>query len=320
MPRIVILDGLAVNPGDLSWAPVEALGEVTVHEVTPPALTVARAAGAEVLLTNKTRLGEAELAALPSCRYIGVLATGTNVVDLAAAARRGVVVTNVPAYSTASVAQATFALLLELTHHVGHHAETVRAGRWSRHRDFCYWDHPLIELDGLVLGLVGLGHIGRAVAAIGHAMGMRVIAYAPRPPAARPEWVRLAGLEEVFRESDVLSLHCPLTAENAGMVNAERLRLMKPTALLLNTARGGLIDEAALAEALNAGRLAGAGLDVLSSEPPPADNPLLQARNCLITPHLAWATRRARERLMATAAGNLKAFLDGRPVNVVAPP
>ena len=320
MPRIVILDGLAGNPGDLSWAPVEALGEVTVHEVTPPDQTVARGAGAEVLLTNKTRLGEAELAALPACRYIGVLATGTNVVDLAAAARRGVVVTNVPAYSTASVAQATFALLLELTHHVGHHAETVRAGRWSRHRDFCYWDHPLIELDGLVLGLVGFGHIGRAVAAMGHAMGMRIMAYAPRPPAERPEWVRLAELEEVFRESDVLSLHCPLTAGNAGMVNAERLRLMKPTALLLNTARGGLIDEAALAEALNAGRLAGAGLDVLSVEPPPPENPLLQARNCLITPHLAWATRQARKRLMATAAGNLKAFLDGHPVNVVTPP
>lgn len=320
MVRIVVLDGYALNPGDLSWGGLEALGTVTLHEFTPPELTVQRAVGADVLLTNKTVLPRPVLAQLPHCRYIGVLATGYNVVDLEAATERGIVVTNVPTYGTSSVAQATFALLLELTNHVGHHAQTVRDGRWCRNRDFSYWDRPLTELAGLTMGLVGLGRIGQAVAEIARAFGMDVVAHDPLAEAAPAAWVPRVELEHLFRQCDVVSLHCPLTAGNAKLVNAARLALMKPTAFLLNTARGPLVNEADLAAALNAGRLAGAGLDVLSVEPPSPANPLLQARNCLITPHLAWATRQARQRLMATAVANAKAFLTGQPENVVNPP
>lgn len=315
--RIVVLDGHAMNPGDLSWEPLQRLGTCEIHPRTPPAQVVARAAGAEAVLTNKTELREEHFRELPALKYVGVLATGTNVVELAAARQRGIVVTNVPAYSTPSVAQLTFALLLELTHGVGAHAVGVRAGRWTVSPDFAYWDQPLLELHGLVFGLVGLGQIGRATAAIARAFGMRVLAVA-RPSYQGSEF-EVADLETVFRRADVLSLHCPLTPETRHLVDAATLAWMKPTAFLLNTGRGGLVEEAALAEALNAGRLAGAGLDVLSTEPPRADNPLLSARNCIITPHQGWATRAARARLLEAVVGNLEAFISGRPCNVVNP-
>jgi glycerate dehydrogenase len=253
---------------------------------------------------------------LPRLKYIGILATGTNVVDLAAASESGIVVTNVPAYGTKSVAQTTFALLLELTQQAGHHARTVREGRWSQHSDWCYWDSPLLELDGLTLGIVGLGRIGRAVAEIGAAFGMNIIA-AQHGSNQPPKSVEAVNVETIFRRSDVLSLHCPLTQQTEKLVNTRSLAWMKPTALLLNTSRGLLIDEPALAAALNAGRLAGAGLDVLSVEPPPPDNPLLRAKNCIITPHLAWATRAARSRLMQVAVQNVRSYLRGLPQNCV---
>jgi glycerate dehydrogenase len=311
--HIVILDGLTTNPGDVSWAPLERLGTLVVHDRTPPADVVARAAGADAVLTNKTVLGSAEFAALPGLKYVGVLATGTNVVDVAAARGHGIVVCNVPEYSTPNVVQATFALLLELTNRVGHHDATVHAGRWAACPDFCYWDGDLVELAGLTLGIVGYGRIGRAVAAVGRAFGMRVL-HAGRQPSADPQRV---DVDTLFRESDVVSLHCPLTPENRGMVDARRLGLMKPTAFLINTARGLLVNEADLAAALHAGVIAGAGLDVLSEEPPPTTNPLLAAPNCVITPHVAWATRNARVRLIDVAAANLAAFVAGRPQNVV---
>ena len=314
--RIVVLDGYTLNPGDLSWAELQVLAPCEIHERTPAKQVLARAADAEILLTNKTSLTRAHLGKLPKLRYIGVLATGTNVVDLEAARERGMVVTNVPAYGTASVAQTTFALLLELTQRADHHSRTVHGGKWSQCPDWCYWDYPLIELAGLTLGIVGFGRIGRAVGELGRAFGMQVLAFNQKPKPF-PDWVRSADLETLFRQSDVLSLHCPLTPETTGLVNATRLSWMKPTAFLLNTSRGALVDEAALADALNAGRLAGAGLDVLSAEPPSAGNPLLQAKNCIITPHLAWATRAARARLLKIAVQNVRAFLGGRPENVV---
>src|SRR6266853_2724555 len=295
--KIVVLDGFTLNPGDISWAELQALGDCEIHERAAPADVVRRAAEAEIVLTNKTELTRDHLQALPRLRYIGVTATGTNVVDLAAARQRNIPVTNVPAYGTRSVAQTTLALLLELTQHVGHHAQTVRESRWSRSLDWCYWDTPLIELDGLVLGIVGYGRIGQAVGALGCGLGMSVLAYS-RNKRAASSLVSFVDLETLFRQSDVVSLHCPLSPETKEVVNAERLSWMKPTAFLLNTSRGQLIHEQALAEALNAGRIAGAGLDVLAAEPPPADHPLLRATNCLITPHLAWATRAARFRLM----------------------
>ena len=314
--NIVVLDGYTLNPGDLSWEDLEAIGPCAIYERTPAGEIVARAVDAEILLTNKAELTRQHIQNLPRLKYIGVLATGTNVVDLAAARERGIVVTNVPAYGTSSVAQTAIALLLELTQHAGHHAQTVREGRWTRNVDWCYWDHPLIELDGLAMGIVGFGRIGQTVSNLAAAFGMGVLAYSVRPKPA-PAFVRFVNLESVFRESDIVSLHCPLTAETKNLVNAERLSWMKPTAFLLNTSRGQLIDEPALAGALNSGQIAGAGLDVLSTEPPQAENPLLKARNCIITPHLAWATRAARSRLMKIAVENIRAFLQGRPQNVV---
>ena len=322
MLRLVILDGFTVNPGDLDWSPLAALvgGVFEVHDRTPAVETVARARGAEIVLTNKTVLDRAALEALRSdgLRYVGVLATGFNVVDAAAARALDVVVTNVPAYGTMTVAQATFALLLELTNGVGGQARDVRAGRWARAADWCYYDVPPVELDGLTLGLVGFGAIAQAVARVGQAFGMRVLAH--RRDAGKPSevpGVALVGQEEIFARSDVLSLHCPLTDETRGLVNAERLSRMRPTAFLLNTARGPLVVERDLADALDAGRLAGAGLDVLAAEPPAADHPLISARNCLVTPHVAWAARAARARLLDTATANVRAFLAGRPQNVV---
>ena len=314
--NIVVLDGFTLNPGDLSWDELRSLGPCEICERSAPDEVLLRAVAAEILLTNKTELMREHIQNLPLVKYIGVLATGTNVVDLAAARQRGIPVTNVPAYGTKSVAQTTIALLLELTQHAGHHAAGVRQGRWTRSPDWCYWDFPLIELDGLTMGIVGFGRIGRAVAELVAAFGMRVLtsAHTSKPDAP---FVQLTSLEALLRQSDVVSLHCPLTPETQNLVNAQRLGWMKPTALLLNTSRGGLVDESALAEALNSGRIAGAGLDVLSVEPPPAENPLLRAKNCLITPHLAWATRAARARLLKIAIENIRAFLKGAPQNVV---
>ena len=314
--RIVVLDGFTLNPGDLSWDDLRALGPCEVYDRTPPDALAERSADREILLTNKTVLDRKIIESLERLKYIGVLATGTNVVDLKAATERNVTVSNVPAYGTNSVAQTTMALLLELAMGVGHHSQTVHQGRWSGNPDFCYWDQPLLELNGLTMGLIGLGRIGLTVAQMAHAFGMAVLAYSPKPKAM-PPFVRGAALESVFRESDVVSLHCPLTPDTQGLVNARRLSWMKPTAFLLNTSRGPLVDELALAEALNSGRIAGAALDVLSVEPPPADNPLLRARNCIITPHYAWASHAARKRLMTVAVENVRAFLNGRPQNVV---
>jgi glycerate dehydrogenase len=316
--RIVVLDGHALNPGDLSWSGLESLGSCAVHPRSAPAEIRERAAGAEILLTNKAPLGRELLESLPALRYIGVTATGYNVVDVAAANARGITVTNVPAYGTRSVAQHTLALLLELTQHAGTHGDGVRTGRWARNPDWCYWDSPLVELDGLTLGIVGYGRIGQAVARLGEALGMKVIA-ATSGRSTPPHNVAVVDLDHLFSASDVVSLHCPLTPETRHLVNEARLARMKPTAFLLNTSRGPLVDEAALARALNDGRLAGAGLDVLSQEPPPADHPLLTARNCLVTPHIAWATRAARQRLMHTVVENVRAFLSGHPLNVVRP-
>lgn len=319
--KIVVLDGYTLNPGDMNWQALEALGDCTVYDRTPKELVPERAAGAEIVLTNKVVLGKEQLVQLPQLRYIGVLATGYNVVDVEAARQQNVTVTNVPAYSTASVAQMVFALLLELSQQVGYHARLVREGRWTASDDFCFWDRPLVELDGLALGIVGFGAIGRRVARLARAFGMEVLVHTAHPERYRETVegrdARFVGLDDLFRASDAVSLHCPLTEETRALVDTRRLDLMKPSAFLLNTGRGPLVDEAALAAALNASRIAGAGLDVLSVEPPPDGNPLLQAANCCITPHIAWATRAARQRLMATAVGNVRAFLAGRPQNSV---
>lgn len=316
--RIVVTDGYTLNPGDLSWSELQALGECTVYDRTPAELVAERVAGAKIVLTNKVVFPRELLAELPELRYVGVLATGYNVVDTIAAAERGIIVTNVPNYSTASVAQMVMAHVLNLSGRTAEHAQGVAAGKWTASPDFCYWDWPLVELAGLTMGIVGYGRIGQAVARVAAAMGMNVLVHT-RSGAGRaaPAGMKFVPLEDVLRRSDVLSLHCPLTEETRGLMNARRLAMMKPTALLINTARGPLVDEAALAEALNAGRLAGAGLDVLSVEPPPADNPLLAAKNCFITPHVAWATQAARGRLMSEAVENVRAFLCGQRRNVV---
>ena len=313
---IVILDGYTTNPGDLSWAPLEEIGHVTVYDRTPPAEILNRAKDAEILITNKTVLTEEILAQLPNLRYVGLLSTGTNAVDLKACASRGIAVTNVPGYSTEDVAQLTFGLMLELALHVGHHSQKVRSGAWTASKDFCFWETPLIELAGKTLGIVGYGAIGSRVCEIARAFRMNVLVYT-RTPKALPEGVAAVSLDELFSQADFVSLHCPLTDANAGMINQETLAMMKPGAFIINTARGGLINEAALASALNEGRLAGAGVDVLSTEPPKADNPLLTAKNCIITPHIAWAATDARRRLIGIVAENVKAFLRGEHHNRV---
>ena len=323
--KIVVLDGYTLNPGDLSWDELKALGPsescavpgaLVVYDRTPPDQVVARAKDAEIILTNKTVLDAAVLRQLPRLKYVGVLATGYNVVDIQAARERKIPVTNIPTYGTPSVAQMVFAHVLELTQHVAHHAQTVRDGRWTKSADFCYWDFPLIELKGLTMGIVGYGRIGRETGAVAKAFGMKLLAVevGPRPSGTEAEFVTL---DELFRRSDVVSLHCPLTPETKGLVNAQRLSLMKRTAFLINTSRGPLVEEQALADALNSGRIAGAGIDVLVVEPPSPNNPLLKAKNCHITPHIAWATRAARERLMKTAVDNVRLFLAGGRQNVV---
>ena len=315
--KIVVLDGYTLNPGDLRWDELRALGDCDIHDRLRDDELVPRAADAEVMLTNKMTVSRKHMSQLPKLRYIGVTATGYNIVDVEAARERKIAVTNVPAYGTASVAQMTFALLLELTQRTGHHAQTVREGRWSKSPDFCYWDFPLVELDGLTMGIIGFGRIGRAVARLAQAFGMKVIATGRTKPANLPTGVVWTDLEALLRASDVVSLHCPLTPETKHIINAQRLALMKLSAFLLNTSRGPLVDEPALAAALRAGQIAGAGLDVLTEEPPPANHPLYTAPNCFITPHIAWATRAARARLMRVAVENVRAFINGKPQNVV---
>jgi glycerate dehydrogenase len=314
--NIVILDGHTLNPGDLSWSGLEKLGQLQVHARTPVDLVVSRCRTAAIVLTNKTLIDGESIRALPDLKFIGVLATGYNVVDVAAAAECGVPVSNAPGYARASAAQAVFSLLLELASRTGDHARLVREGAWVSAPDFCFWNYPLHELAGRTLGIVGYGSIGQSVAAIARAFGMSVIVHSRRPVAGEEN----IGLDDLFSRADVVSLHCPLTPQTRELVNAARLSRMKPTAFLINTGRGALVDEAALAEALNAGRIAGAGLDVLSQEPPTAENPLLTACNCIITPHIAWATRAARQRLMDITVGNVESFLAGRPQNLVGPP
>jgi glycerate dehydrogenase len=317
--RIVILDGQTLNPGDNPWTPLEALGQVETHDRTAEDQIVPRADGADVLVVNKIRLSAETIAALPDLRLIAVTATGYDCVDVAAARRRGIPVANVPIYGTDSVAQHVFALLLHLCGNVAGHDAAVRAGRWATCPDFCFWDTPLVELAGQTLGIVGFGRIGRRVGEIGHALGMSIVAfdqYHGEPPAYLPfAWAN--ELPELCQQSDVITLHCNLTAENAGMVNREFLGHVKPGAVLINTSRGGLVHEADLAAALAEGRLAAAAVDVVSREPIAADNPLLNAPHCVITPHIAWATLSARRRLLATTAENIAAFQAGRPKNVV---
>lgn len=318
--KIVVLDGWTLNPGDLCWDALQSLGDCEIHDRTAPDMIVSRAAHAGIVLTNKTILDRATIEKLPDLRYVGVLATGFNNVDAVAARERGIPVCNVPGYSTRSVAQTTMALLLELTHRVGHHAATVRDGLWAQSPDFCYWDQPLIELDGLNFGIVGFGRIGQTVAEIGRAFGMNILAYRRPRGYDSSAPVEFVDLDTLFQQSDVISLHCPLTPDTKGLINTQRLAQMKPGALLINTSRGPLIVEKDLADALNAGCIAGAGLDVLAIEPPQADNPLLGARNCLVTPHYAWATTAARRRLLQTTVDNIRAFLAGTPRNVVNQP
>lgn len=317
--KIVELDGYAANPGDLSWDGLRELGELTVYDRTAPEDVLERAKGAQVILTNKVVITEELMDKLPDLRYIGVLATGYNVVDIPAARKHGIIVTNIPAYSTMSVAQMVIAHLLNITNQVALHSDAVKQGEWQRNKDFSFSLTPLIELDGKTLGIVGLGNTGTATARIAQSLGMRILAYSSKSADALKEMdIEKAGsYEQLFREADVLSLHCPLTEETHHLVNAERLKLMKPTAILINTGRGPLVDEAALADALNEGRIMAAGVDVLQEEPPRNGSPLINARNCYITPHIAWATKAARERLLNIAVANVKAFMEGKPQNAV---
>jgi glycerate dehydrogenase len=317
--KIVVLDGHTLNPGDQSWDQVKALGEFTVYDHTPADQVVECAKDADVVLTNKVILDKALLNKLHKLQFVGVLATGYNIVDVEAARERGIPVTNVPTYGTQSVAQMVFAHLLNLTQHVAHHADTVKAGRWSVSPDFCYWDFPLIELAGLTIGIVGYGRIGRNVAAIAKAFEMQVLAYDAFVTDSGDPQVSMVDLDTLFAQSDVVTLHCPLTPETDKLVNAQRLLQMKPSAFLINTSRGPIVDNDALADALNAGTIAGAGLDVLDVEPPPMSNPLMTAQNCYITPHISWATHSARARLLGTVAENIKAWMAGKPINVVNP-
>lgn len=319
--KIVVLDGYAGNPGDLSWDALGALGELTVYDRTPaqPDLVIERIGDAEILFTNKTPLSRQILTACPNLKFVGILATGYNIVDVDAAKELGIPVCNVPGYSTDAVAQMTLALLLEICHHVAHHSQQVHAGQWSSSRDFCFWDYPLIELAGKTMGIIGFGSIGKKVGTLAKCLGMKVLAAGSRPTEEGRAIGEYVDLDTLFRESDVISLHCPLFPENREMINRESIAKMKDGAILLNTARGALIVEQDVADALNSGKLSATGLDVAAVEPLPASSPLIGAKNCIITPHIAWATKEARQRLMDIAVHNLEAFLAGKPENVVNP-
>ncbi len=316
MTKICILDGYTTNPGDVSWKKLEDLGEVTVFDRTPKELILERVRDAQIIITNKTPLDRETIFALPNMRYIGTLATGYNVIDTAAARERGIPVCNVPTYCTKAVAQHTFALLLDLASHVHEHSETVRKGQWATSVDFCYWKTPIVELEGKSIGIIGFGNIGKAVADIALAMGMKVLV-SSRTERNMPEGCRWVTQEELFAQSDVITIHCPLTPQTTELIHRETLQQMKNTAILINTSRGGVIHEQDLADALNNGEIAAAGLDVLTNEPPKADNPLLTAKNCVITPHIAWASHDSRERLVEIVAQNVLEFLRGQPQNVV---
>ena len=315
--NIVVLDGFTANPGDLSWEELKALGNVTVYDRTSPSETVARAAEADVVLTNKVVVGRKEMEQMPHLVYIGVLATGYNVVDVEAAHERGIIVSNVPAYSTESVAQMVFAHLLTVTNRTEHYAQENRNGRWTKNKDFCYWDFSHMELSGKLFGIVGLGNIGQRVAAIAHAFGMRVCAYTSKPEKLLPSYVEKKPLMELFSECDIISLHCPLTTDTRHLVNSQTLQNMKPSAILISTGRGPLVDDEAVAAALANGRLAAFCADVLTEEPPKMTNPLLSQPRAFITPHIAWATKEARIRLLQVAIDNVRSFLNGHPQNVI---
>ena len=316
--KIVALDGYAANPGDLSWDELKTLGDCIIYERTTPEQVLERAEDAEILLTNKVIITAEHMDALPQLKYIGVLATGYNIVDVAAAKERGIIVTNIPAYSTHSVAQMVFAHLLNIAQQVKHYSDEVRSGRWSASKDFCFWDTPLLELRGMKIGIVGLGHTGYTTARIAIGFGMEVYAYTSKSSFQLPPEIKKIELDQLFAECDIVSLHCPLTEDTRELVNARRLKLMKPSAILINTGRGPLVNEQDLADALNNGQIFAAGLDVLSQEPPCPDNPLLTARNCYITPHIAWASTAARTRLMNILLDNVKGYLNGKVINNVA--
>jgi glycerate dehydrogenase len=315
--KIVVLDGFAANPGDLPWDELKALGECTIYDRTTPDEVLQRCKDAEVVMTNKVVISRQAIEALPALRYIGVLATGYNVIDIDAAHEHGITVTNIPSYSTHSVAQMVFAHILNIVQQVQHHSDEVRKGRWANNADFCFWDTPLTELQGKKIGIVGLGNIGNAVARLAIAFGMEVFAWTSKTNLQLIHEINKMELDELFTKCDVITLHTPLADDTYHLVNAQRLSLMKPTAILINTSRGPIIDEQALADALNSKKIYAAGLDVLSTEPPKADNPLLTARNCFITPHIAWATVEARQRLNDIMINNLKAFIAGKPVNAI---
>ncbi|GAB3931642.1 D-2-hydroxyacid dehydrogenase [Larkinella terrae] len=315
--NLVYADAYTLNPGDLDWTPITSLGSVTLYDRTAPDQLIERLKDADMVLVNKVKMNRQTLEQLPKLRYIGVTATGYDIIDVKAARERDIVVTNVKGYGSASVAQLTISLLLELTNHVGLHADSVRAGDWARNPDFCYWKTPLVELAGKTLGVVGYGDIGKSVAAIGLALGMKILVNRRHTNEQPPEGIRYVDQATLFADSDVISLHCPVTDENRAFVNRTLLNQMKPTAFLINTSRGALINEPDLADALNEGRIAGAGLDVLTVEPPVPNHPLFSARNCLITPHLAWATLESRQRLLHETAENIRAFFSGQPRNVV---
>ena len=318
--KIVVLDGYTENPGDLSWEELGKLGELTVYDrtsLTDEAETIARIGDAEIVFTNKTPITRKVLDACPGIRFISLLATGYNCVDYAYAREKGIPVTNVPTYGTASVGQFAIALLLEICHHIGHHDASVHAGNWERCADWCYWDYPLIELDGKTMGIIGFGRIGQTTGRIARAMGMEVLAYDSHPSDAGRAIAEYVDLDALLARSDVVALHCPLFPETEGIINRETIAKMKDGAILLNNSRGPLVVEQDLADALNAGKLAAAGLDVVSTEPIRGDNPLLNAKNCIITPHISWAPKESRQRIMDCAVSNVKAFLSGSPVNVV---
>ena len=318
--KIVVLDGYTENPGDLSWEELGKLGELTVYDrtsLTDEAEAIARIGDAEIVFTNKTPITRKVLDACPGIRFISLLATGYNCVDYAYAWEKGFPVANVPTYGTASVGQFAIALLLEICHHIGHHDASVHAGNWERCADWCYWDYPLIELAGKTMGIIGFGRIGQTTGRIARAMGMEVLAYDSHPSDAGRAIAEYVDLDALLARSDVVALHCPLFPETEGIINRETIAKMKDGAILLNNSRGPLVVEQDLADALNAGKLAAAGLDVVSTEPIRGDNPLLQAKNCIITPHISWAPKESRQRIMDCAVSNVKAFLAGSPVNVV---